>query len=47
VVPKSATPQRIAANIDLESIVLTAEDLAAIERLDTGERTGPDPATFA
>jgi 2,5-diketo-D-gluconate reductase A len=46
VVPKSVNPARIAANLDLEGISLAAEDLAAIARIDTGRRTGPDPATF-
>lgn len=47
VVPKSVNPARMAANLDLEAIHLAAEDLAAIARLDTGVRAGPDPATFA
>lgn len=46
VVPKSVTPARIAANIDLEGIHLTCDDIAAITRLDTGERLGPNPTTF-
>ena len=33
VIPKSATPERIAANIDLSGFRLTAEDVAAIDSL--------------
>lgn len=47
VVPKSVTPARIATNIDLEGINLTSNDIAAITRLDIGERHGPDPLKFA
>jgi hypothetical protein len=37
----------MAANLHLGEVRLTADDLAAIEQLDTGHRTGPDPLTFA
>lgn len=45
VIPKSATPERIASNLDLFSFALSDEDVAAIDALDTDERTGADPRT--
>lgn len=47
VIPKSVTPERIASNLDLFSFELTDEDVAAIDALDSDERTGADPATAA
>lgn len=43
VIPKSVTPSRIAENFQITAITLDAEDLAAIEGLERGLRTGSDP----
>jgi 2,5-diketo-D-gluconate reductase A len=46
VIPKSVTPARMRENFELFDFELSEDDMAAIARLDRGERTGPDPATF-
>ena len=43
-IPKSVTPQCITENSDVTDFELTADELAAIDGLDTGRRGGPDPA---
>ena len=46
VFPKSLTPSRIEENIDIFDFELSEDDVARIEALDRGQRTGPDPDTF-
>ncbi|MFJ7949476.1 aldo/keto reductase [Streptomyces sp. NPDC096354] len=45
-IPKSTNPARIAENLDVLGFELTADELAAIDALDTGVRGGPDPESF-
>lgn len=42
-IPKSVKAHRIAENFDVFDFELSDQDLAAINSLDTGVRSGPEP----
>ena len=44
--PKASSEERISQNVDVFGFSLTPDETARIKGLETGERTGPDPATF-
>jgi diketogulonate reductase-like aldo/keto reductase len=46
-IPKSVRPEHIDANAAIFDFELSDEDMAALDALDRGERTGPDPDNFA
>jgi 2,5-diketo-D-gluconate reductase A len=43
VIPKTVSPARMRENLETLDLVLTDSDLAAIDALDRGNRTGSDP----
>lgn len=45
-IPKSAKKERIISNADIFDFELTKEEMAQIDALDQGYRTGPDPDNF-
>jgi 2,5-diketo-D-gluconate reductase A len=46
VIPRSANPERIAANIDVFDFELAAEHMDALNGLNDGTRVRPDPLTY-
>ncbi|MFF9375726.1 aldo/keto reductase [Streptomyces griseoluteus] len=43
VIPKSTRPHRIAENIDVFDFALTADEVKALDALESGRRGGPEP----
>ena len=46
VIPRSANPERIKANIDVFDFELSDDEMAALSTLDDGTRFRPDPETY-
>jgi len=46
VIPKSIHKERIVSNADIWDFSLSDEEMRAIDALDAGKRTGPDPEEF-
>lgn len=44
--PKASSAARIRENFEAQNVRLDADTIAAIDALDEGRRTGPDPVTF-
>lgn len=42
-IPKSTKPARLAENLDLFDFALAPDEMAAVDALDTGRRSGPEP----